>query len=346
MIKQVIIRADATIRTGTGHLMRCLALAQTLRAAGCAVTFVAACQNKLKIRLQDEGFQVVLLDHVHPDPADWPITARVLQSHPGAWVVLDGYHFDAAYQESIKSAGHRLLVIDDTACLNRYCCDILLNQNIHAEQLHYTPDRNTRLLLGPRYALLRTEFLDHIAWERKTPDMARRLLVSLGGEDSDNQTLKVIRALQLSNIAGLEATIVAGSTNPHIRSLEAECRQSHTALHLIHNALNMAELMSRADMAVSAGGSTCWELAFMGLPALVIILAENQRLVAEGLDRTGAAVNLGWYEYLSPAKISRALEKLVFRPQEREKMTGCARKLVDGRGTQRVLREMNLYDPN
>lgn len=344
MIKQVIIRADATVRTGTGHLMRCLALAQTLRTAGVAVTFVAACQSKLQMRLQDEGFQVALVDQVYPDPADWSITARILHSHPGAWVVLDGYHFNTNYQESIKAAGHRLLVIDDTAGLNQYCCDILLNQSIHAEQLHYTLGRDTRLLLGPRYALLRTEFLNWISWERKTPEVAGRLLVSLGGEDSDNQTLKVIQALQLSNITGLEATIVAGSTNPHMQSLQAACRQSQTPMHLIHNALNMAELMSGADMALSAGGGTCWELAFMGLPALVIILAENQRLVAEGLEQTGAAVNIGWYESLSPKKISQALEKLVFRPQEREKMTGCGRKLVDGRGTQRVLREMSLYD--
>jgi len=347
MIKQVIIRADATVEIGSGHLMRCLALAQTLRTAGVAVTFVAACQSKLQKRLQCEGFQVALVEHVYPDPADWTITARILQSHPNAWVVLDGYHFDAAYQESIKTAGHRLLVIDDTAGLNQYFCDILLNQNIHAEQLHYNLSRrDTRLLLGPRYALLRREFLNRMAWawERKTPDMARKVLVTLGGADSENQTLKVLQALQLSKIAGLEATIVAGSTNPHLQSLQAACRQSQPPMHLIYNALNMAELMCGADMAVSAGGSTCWELAFMGLPALVIILAENQRLVAEGLEQTGAAVNLGWYESLSPAKLSRALKQLVFRPREREKMTVCGRKLVDGSGPQRVLREMNLYD--
>jgi UDP-2,4-diacetamido-2,4,6-trideoxy-beta-L-altropyranose hydrolase len=343
MIKQVIIRADATERIGTGHLMRCLALAQTLRAVGVDVTFISACKSKsLHQRLLDEGFQVALLDRPYPDTADWSATSRVLQSHPNAWVVLDGYHFEVFYQQSIKEAGHRLLVIDDTAHLNQYCCDILLNQNIHAEQLHYALGRDTRLLLGPRYALLRTEFLNRISWKRKTPDVARRLLVSLGGEDSDNQTLKVIQAVQLANIDGLEAMIVVGSANPHMPRLQTECRKSQTPIHLIHNALDMAELMSAADMVVSAGGSTCWELAFMGLPALVIILAENQRLVAEGLKETGIALNLGWYKSLSPSNISQALEKLAFRPNEREEMAERGRKLVDGKGTKRVLTEMTL----
>ncbi len=343
MIKQVIIRADATERTGTGHLMRCLALAQTLRAVGVDVTFISACKSKsLHQRILDEGFQVALLERPYPDPADWSATARVLQSHQNAWVVLDGYHFDASYQQSIKEAGHRLLVIDDTAHLNQYCCDILLNQNINAEQLHYAPDRDARLLFGPRYALLRPEFLNRTSWKRKTPDVARKLLVSLGGEDSDNQTLKVIQAVQLANVDGLEAIIVVGSANPHVKMLQTECRKSQAPIHLIHNALDMAELMSAADMAVSAGGSTCWELAFMGLPALVIILADNQRLVAEGLKEAGVALNLGWYESLSPLNISKALEKLAFGPDVREEMAGRGRKLVDGKGTKRVLREMTL----
>ncbi len=341
MHKQLIVRADATKHMGTGHLMRCLALAQALRTAGFDVTFITVCKsNSLHQRLIDEGFQVILLKRSHPDPTDWQATAKVLQSHPNGWVVLDGYNFDSFYQRSIKEAGYRLLVIDDVAHLNRYCCDILLNQNIKAERLHYAPDEDTRLLLGPRYALLRTEFLDWTSLKRNIPDVARRVLVTLGGEDSDNQTLKVIQAIQQVNIDGFEAMIVVGSANPHRKKLQTECRKSQIPSRLIRKALDMAELMAFADMAVSAGGSTCWELAFMGLPTLIIILTDNQRMVAEGLEEAGTAANLGWYKYISQSDIRKALEKLAAGAKERAEMARCGRELVDGKGTKRLLREI------
>jgi UDP-2,4-diacetamido-2,4,6-trideoxy-beta-L-altropyranose hydrolase len=341
MHKQLIVRADATKHMGTGHLMRCLALAQALRTAGFDVTFITVCKsNSLHQRILNEDFQVILLKRSHPDPADWQTTAKALQSHPNGWVVLDGYNFDSFYQRSIKEAGCRLLVIDDMAHLNQYCCDILLNQNINAEQLRYTSDQDTRLLLGPRYALLRTEFLDRTSLKRNIPDVARRVLVTLGGEDSDNQTLKVIQAIQQVNIDEFEAMIVVGSANPHLKKLQTECRKSPIPIRLIHNAFDMAELMASADMAVSAGGSTCWELAFMGLPTLIIILSDNQRIVAEGLEEAGTAVNLGWYKHISQSDIRKALEKLAAGAKERVKMARRGRELVDGKGTKRLLRDI------
>ena len=344
MPRQFFIRADATEHTGTGHLMRCLALAQALRKAECDATFISVCKsNSLQKRLLDEGFQVVLLNRSHPDRADWQATAKILQSHPNSWVILDGYNFDSSYQRSIREAGYRLLVIDDMAHLDRYCCDVLLNQNINAERLHYFADEDTRFLLGPHYVLLRNEFLNHSFLNRTIPDVARRLLVTLGGEDSDNQTSKVIQAIQRVKIDGFEATIVVGSAYSHIENLKAACQKSYVPIRLIHNAQNMAELMSFADIAVSAGGSTCWELIFMGLPALIIILADNQRLVAEGLEEAGVAVNLGWYEHVLPSDIGIALEKLTVGVNARAKMTSLGRELVDGKGTERLVSIITKY---
>ena len=117
---QFIIRADATPLIGAGHLMRCLALAQALRTTGYRVTFIAHCQSKsLHQRLLDEGFQVIPLKYYHPAAVDWQTTSEVLQSFQDPWLVLDGYHFDSAYQRQIKDGGHRLLVIDDMAHLDR-----------------------------------------------------------------------------------------------------------------------------------------------------------------------------------------------------------------------------------
>jgi UDP-2,4-diacetamido-2,4,6-trideoxy-beta-L-altropyranose hydrolase len=135
----LIIHADASTEIGTGHLMRCLALAQAWKDAGGQITFISACQNEsLLQRLRDEKFNVHVLGHPYSDSSDWDYTKNILAAYPSAWVALDGYHFNEAYQQRVKEAGHRLLVIDDMAHLKHYYADILLNQNLHAEQLHYS----------------------------------------------------------------------------------------------------------------------------------------------------------------------------------------------------------------
>ena len=335
--KPLLIRADANARMGTGHLMRCLALAQGWQARDGRATFVTACESDgLRQRLSDEGFQVVALEQPYPDPADWEITSKVLAAHPGAWVALDGYHFDPAYQDQIRKAGHRLLVIDDMAHLEHYYADVVLNQNIHAEQLNYSCEPYTRLLLGTEYVLLRSEFLAWRGWQRKIPEVASKVLVTLGGGDPDNQTLKVIRALQQVSVDDLEAVVVVGASNPHFDELQSAIRHSPFAIRLVRNASNMPELMAWADVAVSAGGSTCWELAFMGLPNLVLVLADNQRLIAEGLDSAKVALNLGWYNEVTVVQIREALTNLMISKDARLLMAKQGQRLVDGKGEYRV----------
>jgi len=301
-MNHLLIRADANTRIGAGHLMRCFALAQGWQANGGQVTFITACESDgLLRRLRNEGFEVITLEQAYLDSADWERTSQVLAKYSDAWVVLDGYHFDLTYQRQIKESGHPLLVIDDTAHLEHYHADIILNQNINAEQLHYSCDPDTRLLLGTRYVLLRSEFLSWRRWQRTIPKLvvANKVLVTLGGGDPDNQTLKVINALQEVDEDGLEAVVVVGASNPHFEALQNEAYDSCFPIRLIRNANNMAELMAWADVAVSAGGSTCWELAFMGLPNVILVLADNQRDIAEGLDDLGIAINMGWYAAVS-----------------------------------------------
>ena len=333
----LLVRADANAQVGTGHLMRCLALAQAWQAQGGEAIFVTACDSDgLLQRLRDEGFQVVELEKTYPDPAEWEATSQVLAGHPDAWVALDGYHFDPAYQRRVKRAGHPLLVIDDMAHLDHYYADVVLNQNIHAAQLDYSCEPDTRLLLGTDYVLLRREFWLWRDWEREIPDVARRVLVTLGGGDPDNQTLKVIRALQQVDVDGLEATVVVGASNPHFEELEIAVHHSSFDIRLVRNVSNMPELMAWADVAVTAGGSTCWEITFLGLPSVVLILAENQREVAEGLDEYGAALNLGWYTGISESSLTQVLKEIMHKPARREAMSKKSKELVDGAGVERV----------
>ena len=337
MIPNLIIRTDANSQIGTGHLMRCLALAQSWRSRGGKVVFVTTCSHEDLLRqIRAEKIQIVRVEHAHPNPADWEQTHRILYSNSAAWVVLDGYHFDSGYQNKIKKIGSQLMVIDDMAHINKYYADIILNQNINAGRLNYNVESCTRLILGPQYALLRPEFTKRDRM-RPTAQVARKLLITLGGADPDNKTLKVMQAVQQTNIDDLEVVVVIGSANPNRQLLQSVGHASQIPFRLVVNTTEMAELMAWADLSISAGGSTCLELAHMGVPTLCVILAENQRLLAEGLSEAGAAINLGWYRDLRPLKIAHSLERLALAAGVREDMAQQGRNLVDGKGTERVL---------
>jgi spore coat polysaccharide biosynthesis predicted glycosyltransferase SpsG len=211
----------------------------------------------------------------------------------------------------------------------------VLNQNIDAERLAYDCDSDTELLLGTDYAMLRPEFQSWRGWQREIPEVARKVLVSMGGGDPDNVTLKVVQALRQTGISDLEARVVVGPANPHLEALRQATAHS-TGIELLYDVTNMPELMAWADVAVSAGGSTCWELAFMGLPSVVLVLAQNQRGIAQGLDETGAAVNLGWHEDTSVEQIKNALFQLMRAPAVLGEMSRRGQELVDGDGVKRV----------
>lgn len=336
--KHLVIRADADPKMGTGHVMRCLAWGQAWKDAGGKVVFITACANGQVLQhVYPEGFTVHRLERPYPDDGDWEVTNAILADHPGAWLVLDGYHFDSDYQRLVKKAGYRLMVIDDMAHPPHYYGDIVLNQNIHAKSLCYSCEPYTKLLLGTQYVLLRREFLKWQGWKREIPEIARRVLVTLGGSDPENVTLKVVQALQHLKIDGLEAVIVSGACGPHYAELQSAVRPSKLPMRLESNVTNMPDLMAWADVAVSAGGSTCWEMAFMGLPSLALVLAANQRPIVERLDTVGVAVNLGWYETLVPAEITQELTRLLVAAEMRAEMARKGQGLVDGEGDRRAL---------
>ncbi|RLE08391.1 UDP-2,4-diacetamido-2,4,6-trideoxy-beta-L-altropyranose hydrolase [Candidatus Aerophobetes bacterium] len=340
--KILLIRADASTKIGTGHLMRCLALAQAWKDAGGEVAFITACRNEgLLERLREEGFEVHLLSSSYPEPGDWEVTKNVIAGHPDAWVVLDGYHFDEVYQKRIKDAGNRLLVIDDMAHLNHYYADIVLNQNLHAEDLSYHCEPYTRLLLGTKYVLLRREFLKWKGWKREIPDIAKKVLVTLGGSDPENVTLKIIQALQRADISDLEVTVVIGASNPHADTLEEATRQSCIPVRLVRNVKNMPKLMAWADVAVSSAGTTVWELAFMGVPTMVVITTPIEEFLSSGVEKYGLFASMGWFNRLYAHQLTKALNELIQDEEVRRNMATLSRHFVDGAGCDRVLEHLS-----
>lgn len=349
--------------------MRCLALAQAWKdgVVGCGgkgvgaygsdgdgqVQFIcAALPPSLEDRLRREGCEVVRIQAVpgsHEDieqtlnsaPPPYAHTPKL--PHAASWLVTDGYPFDAAYQRAIRAAGFKLLVIDDYNHLPEYDCDILLNQNIGAETYRYKVNPEARLLMGPRYALLRREFRTPISSNDRTtpiksvPTPVKNVLVTLGGSDANNVTLKVIEALKEVSIVGLHVKVLLGAANPHAESVRAAATSTAVPFELITASDDMPSLMRWADIAVSAGGSTCWELCLFQVPMILIVLAENQRRIVEQLVARGAAVFGEEGTDMDGGRLTKAIKRLLASPTEMENMKDVEGALVDGEGVLRVV---------
>ncbi len=339
----LIIRADASTHIGTGHVMRCLALAQTWQDTRGDVLFAMAMESPvMEARLKSEGIEVASLPARVGSASDATQTTDLARQRGASWIVADGYRFGTAYQRAVKDSGLGLLLIDDIGHEDHYYADIVLNQNIDAEEgMYESREPSTRLLLGTRYVLLRREFLKWQGWKREISPAARRLLVSLGGSDPDNSTLKVIQALRHVATDGVEVFVLAGPSNPHYDKLRTAVADLSCPVRLESGVANMAELMAWADLATTAAGITSWELAFMQVPSLIIVTADNQWGAANGLESAEVFRLLGWGKTVSEQVLVTELRNLIQNESLRAKMSTRARRLVDGKGVERLLRTMN-----
>jgi UDP-2,4-diacetamido-2,4,6-trideoxy-beta-L-altropyranose hydrolase len=328
----VLFRTDASAAIGTGHVMRCIALAQAMHDTGDEVAFVSL---GLEERLNQEKLHTIRISAAPYSKEDARETAWHAKKIGMEWVVVDGYGFDAHYQQALKEEGLQILFLDDFGHADSYCADIVLNQNVSArEDLYQKRTPNIRLLLGPQYALLRREFC---AWKERRnarTGPVRNLLVTFGGADPENVTTKVIRALARTAYTG-SVTVVAGTSNPHLQDLKQLAAPFKT-IRLITDARDMSALMAEADLAIAAGGTTSWELLFMGVPFLTGTFAENQVKVAEALEDQELAENVGWYPDRTEEGIAERLSRVLDDEQWRTAHSKKGLATVDGEGARRV----------
>lgn len=344
----LIVRADASNRIGTGHIMRCIALAQAWQNKGGTVVFLSHCRsNYIKQRIIDEGFGFVEIKNSYPHQDDLKTFSNYVSgiSHKNKalfqdWVVVDGYLFDADYHKALKRLGLRLMVIDDNANLGHYHTDIILNQNINATNQIYSCDKNTLRLFGTEYALLRHEFLTYQNYVRSHTEKTRRILVTLGGADPYNITLKALRSLNLINDTDLDVKVIAGPENVNAEEIKSYLSKVSFNYEFFDSVSNVPELMAWANIAISAAGSTCWELCYMGLPAFLVIAADNQEDIGQKLEQYGAAINLGRYQFVTEKRIYESLNNLLFNSCLMRNMSEKGRLLVDGYGANRVIIKM------
>jgi spore coat polysaccharide biosynthesis predicted glycosyltransferase SpsG len=259
--------------------------------------------------------------------------------------VVDGYVFGTAFQRALKQGDRQVLAIDDYGHCNHYHADLILNQNLHAEEaLYQKRDPSTRLLLGTDYILLRREFLKYRDLERSIPEVGRKVLVTLGGADPENITETVVRALDLVRLDDLEVVVVVGGTNPHLHALQTAVARSGLRIELRVNVADMASLMAWADAAVTAGGSSVWELALLGVPALGIGRARQETQLLRAAAAGGIVVNLGFHLDVTAGLIAERLARLLLDADERTRLSNRARRVVDGFGPERVVQAMRGHE--
>ncbi len=339
---RVLLRADASAAIGTGHVVRCLALAAGLRELLPDATVILASAGlpaSLARRAREAGVALEALER----PDDAAEVSAIAERAGADWLVVDGYAFDASYLDGVR-AGRRLLVIDDAAALPRYAADLVLNQNAYAERAAYAGRATgARLLLGPRYALLGPAFAAYRDWRRRVPPVGSRVLVTLGGADPDNVTSRVMDALRHLGDDGLRVDVAIGGANPHAAAVERRAgADKRMTVH--RDTADMPRLMAGVDLAIASAGTTAWELCFMALPALYAVLAENQVPVAAALRERGVGESLDAGMLADPAAAADRIGALLHDPERRGAMAAAGRTLVDGRGAERVARAMLAAD--
>ncbi len=337
----ILFRADGNAEIGAGHIMRCLSLAQALRDQGGNAVFLCRdLASAYAARLKMEGCTVTALKSAaygEDDAKETLITAK--EDHAG-WIVLDGYHFTPEYQKLLQGGDVRVLVIDDHRYSDAHACDILLNQNPQCGKTYTHVDAKT-LLLGTRYVMLRREYRNRKFSVRDSSDDTKRILITLGGSDPQNLTPFVVRALQNVSVP-LKATVIVGGTNPHAAKIKKIAKTSSFPVEVLENVADMPAAIDESDIAISAAGSTCYELAFMSVPTLTVVVAENhnQDNVAEGLESLGATMHLGQWNSIDEKRIAASVEEILRDADALRKMSACARTVVDGEGVARVLMHM------
>ncbi|MBI5888760.1 MAG: UDP-2,4-diacetamido-2,4,6-trideoxy-beta-L-altropyranose hydrolase [Deltaproteobacteria bacterium] len=355
---KVIFRTDASVAIGSGHAMRCLTLAAALREKGAEVVFICReLKGNLCAFIEEKGYRVRRLP-VHSDSAlqkglyaRWlgvdietdaaETMAAIEKEGQVRWLVIDSYAIDKRWEARMRPFVSGIMVIDDLAD-REHDCDILLNQNLYDDMEERYAGKlpiHCKRLFGPEYALIRPEFRDARLKRGQRHGSIRRILVFYGGSDLTNETSKALRAIQSLNMPQVAVDVVVGKANPNREEIEKHAFALPNAAFYCQTD-DMAELMSRADLALGAGGSSSWERCCMGLPAIVTVVAENQAAIAENLAKRGIVINLGWHADAKEADIQNAVKALMDDRQKVLEMGKRALGLVDGDGALRAVKEM------
>ena len=325
------IRSDGNEIIGSGHIMRCLSVADALRDLGQTVVFITS-DGCFQSVIKRKGYECIVLhteyDHIENELQKLLPLLRKLQPR---CVLLDSYFVTPGYMSAIQRECS-LVYIDDLNAFD-YPADLVVNYTLYGDKLTYPP--NKRYLLGPQYAPLRKEFQNAPA--RRVADQVENVLLSTGGADPEHVALKCVRYLLGQSAGNIVYHIVLGAMNQdesEVERISAGC--TYIVLH--RNVSDMRSLMLQCDAAVSAGGTTLFELCVCGVPTVTYVLADNQIMNAVSFEEAGLMLNAGDIRTDShfAERIFEHLETLIRDQFLRQRMTERMQTLVDGKGAIRL----------
>jgi UDP-2,4-diacetamido-2,4,6-trideoxy-beta-L-altropyranose hydrolase len=323
-MQRALFRADATPQLGGGHIYRCLTLAHALAAEDWTCSF--ACNEGAEgvvPWLARSPFRRVDPNAPRPEPVDL--------------LVVDHYDLAADYESACRSWAKQILVIDDLAN-RRHDADMLIDQNVGRQSADYVAivPRHCRLLIGPAFALLRPAFgRRRLAGWRQRRDV-RRVLVAMGATDPANATSVALSGL--ADVPDLAIDVVLGAAATHLNSVRDQVRALGDRCRVLVDVDDdaIAALIDVADLAIAAAGGSAWERCCLGLPTLLVILADNQRSAADHLHAVGAVRLLGAHPGLTAADVAAAVRALIDDPATVAKLSRVAAGVCDGLGARRV----------
>lgn len=373
---KIAFRTDASLQMGSGHVMRCLTLADALKAQGADCHFISREHpGHLLEAIGQRGYKVnhlvgpvqtaqtaiknivnqTLNQHQEPTHTAWlgcswqadaQETTAILANLQPDWLVLDHYALDQRWEEAVAPHYRQLLVIDDLAD-RPHRCDLLLDQNLGRQPQDYAAlvPAHCQLLIGPHFALLRPEFAalrPYSLQRRQAQPALRQLLITMGGVDQPNATGQVLQALKTCALPQeCRITVVMGLTAPWLQNVRELAAQMPWPTEVVVNVTDMAQRMADSDLAIGAAGSTSWERCCLGLPTLMVVLAENQEETAVHLQNAGAA-NCLEFSGLLHQDLHAQLQGLIDQPEQLGQMSTCASAITDGLGVERMVATMAI----
>jgi UDP-2,4-diacetamido-2,4,6-trideoxy-beta-L-altropyranose hydrolase len=359
----VVFRVDASVQMGTGHVMRCLTLANELKSHGANVSFICrTLEGHLCELIESEGYQVFRLPHVQNDEyieklafhshwleVNWKTdveqTIQIIKAIQTVdWLIIDHYAIEKHWEEAVRPYVKKIMVIDDLA--DRFHnCDLLLDQNYYENfNLRYdklVPD-HCKLLLGPKYALLRNEFRKMRSILNERSGIIKRLFVCFGGSDPTNETEKVLRAIYGLQHTDIAVDVIVGASNLNKEKIESICKNMEK-VNFFYQVNNIAELMAKADFAIVSGGTITWERYCLGLVGGIITVASNQETLAKTVHDLKIDTYLGSSSKVSENDLLQYIKVVSKQPDLLKRRSLMAMNLVDGNGVSRVIRNMWIF---
>lgn len=331
------IRADANKEIGSGHVMRCLSIAAALKQTGEQVCFILADESAEKLlEAREQEYRIL---HSAYDKMEEELEGfkKLLAEHGPDLLLIDSYYVTDSYLRALREYV-KVVYVDDIPRFD-YPVDGIINYNIYGESITYqenTEKKEMQLLLGASYAPLREQFLDINYTVRPTVE---NVLITTGGSDKYNLAGQILRAvLNQKETAGFHYHVVSGAFNPHFAQLE-ELAEKYGNIHLYRNVTDMAGLMQKCDIAITAGGSTMYELCAVGVPILCFSFVDNQERIVETFFQKELVAYGGNYlteKEAFASNVTAALMKLAGDSKLRQQYSGKERKLVDGKGAARI----------